>query len=272
MPLIALYLILKCMEIIDTHCHIHSADYTLPVTEVEQHADKADVTTRFCVGTSVSDSILAVNFAKNRPNTWAAIGIHPHEAKGGQPEFKKLQNLLTSELKNAAPNQKIVAIGECGLDYYYGHSSKKQQELALRFQIELALQHNLPLIFHVRDAYDDFWPIFDDYRGIRGVAHCFTDNKANLDKALQRNLYIGINGILTFTKNNWQIDLFKEVAWDKILLETDAPYLTPAPYRGKVNEPAYVRLVAEFLAELRGESLDFVAKVTTKNARELFLN
>ncbi|MGD8374475.1 MAG: TatD family hydrolase [Candidatus Woesebacteria bacterium] len=256
------------MEIVDTHCHIHSADYKLPIVEVEQRADKAAVTTRFCVGTDVNDSILAVNFAQNRPNTWAAVGIHPHEAKGGQKEFDKLQKLLDDQLKNG----KIVAIGECGLDYYYGHSTKQQQFEALRFQIKLALRHDLPIIFHVRDAFDDFWPIFDEFKGIKGVLHCFTDDQSNLNKALERNLYIGINGILTFTKNNWQIDLFKGVAWDRILLETDAPYLTPAPYRGKVNEPAYVRQVAEFLAELRSESLDRVAKTTSKNARELFLN
>jgi len=167
-------------------------------------------------------------------------------------------------------SNKIIAIGEIGLDYYYEHSSKTAQQIALRFQIELALQHNLPIIFHVRNAFDDFWPIFDSYKGIRGVLHSYTDTYANFEQAMARDLYIGVNGIITFTKVAEQLHIAKEAPLQKLLLETDAPFLTPQPLRGSVNEPAHVRLVAEFLADLRGESPETIATTTTQNAQTLF--
>ncbi len=166
---------------------------------------------------------------------------------------------------------KIVAIGECGLDYFYGHSTKQEQEKALRYQIELALEFDLPLIFHVRDAFDDFWPIFDSYQGIRGELHSFTDDATNLSKALTRGLYIGVNGIMTFTKNDWQLEVAKAIPSDRLLLETDAPFLTPKPLRGRVNEPARVLLTATFLSDLRQEPLEELAQHTTTNARHVFL-
>lgn len=172
---------------------------------------------------------------------------------------------------SADAQRKIVAIGECGLDYFYGHSTKAEQEKALRYQIELALEFDLPLVFHVRDAFDDFWPIFDSYQGVKGELHSFTDNLTNLSKALTRGLYIGVNGIMTFTKNDWQLEVAKAIPRDRLLLETDAPFLTPKPLRGKVNEPAQVLLTARFLSELRQEPLEELAHYTTTNARQVFL-
>jgi TatD DNase family protein len=267
------------MQLIDTHCHIHSQDYPLSLEEVEQRAAEANVTQLICVGTDADDSRRAVEFVRNRENHWASIGVHPHEAKSGEEELQKLALLLNAMLQvtpggadeaREVANDKIVAIGECGLDYFYGHSSKADQETALRFQIELALEHGLPLIFHVRDAFDDFWPIFDSYQGLRGVMHSFTDTRQNLDKLLERGLYVGINGITTFTKNSWQLKNAKILPLERLLIETDAPYLTPVPYRGKVNEPAHVRRILEFLASLRNQSLEEVATATTHNARQLF--
>ncbi len=308
------------MQLIDTHCHIHETAYDLngdnPTRalwlkagkpnpdDIITRAVQADVTGMICVGTSAADSQLAVDFVQDRPNCWASIGIHPHEAKDGKPAFKRLKALLASRKSKpirqpgvaaggASPKNsflypekilgeagrqdprtahpdKIVAIGECGLDYFYSHSPKADQLKALRFQIELALEHDLPLIFHVREAFDDFWPIFDSYQGIRGVLHSFTDTQANADKAIERNLYIGLNGIMTFTKSDIQLAMAKRIPLQKLLLETDAPYLTPAPHRGSINEPARTRVVAEFLATLRDESLVDLAAQTTRNARELF--
>lgn len=165
---------------------------------------------------------------------------------------------------------KIIAVGECGLDYFYNNSPKTDQVKMLKAQIELAQKYDLPLIFHVREAFDDFWPIFDSYKNLRGVLHSYTDNEQNLAKALERNLFIGLNGIMTFTKNQWQLEVAKKVPLAKLLLETDAPFLTPSPVRGTVNEPANVRLVGEFLAKLRGERLEVLADATTKNAQSLF--
>lgn len=161
-------------------------------------------------------------------------------------------------------------MGEIGLDYFYEHSDKAAQIKVLRAQIELALAHNLPIIFHVRDAFDDFWPIFDSYTGVRGVLHSYTDSYANFQEAIKRDLYIGVNGIMTFTKVAEQLQVAKEVPLQKLLLETDAPYLTPKPLRGTVNEPAHVSLVTVFLADLRKESATDIADATTTNARHLF--
>ena len=137
-------------------------------------------------------------------------------------------------------------------------------------QIEYALAHDLPISFHVREAFDDFWPIFDSFHGIRGVLHSFTDTSKNLLKGLERNLFIGLNGISTFTKDASQQALFDTIPLDSIVFETDAPFLTPKPYRGKINEPAYVKNIAEYHANRRGMSLDHIATASTNNAASLF--
>jgi TatD family hydrolase len=169
---------------------------------------------------------------------------------------------------------RIVAIGECGLDYFYEHSPRQQQKDMLHAQIQLALEHNLPMIFHIRDAFDDFWPIFDHYssngKPIKGVVHSFTDTKENMEKAIEKGLYIGVNGILTFTKVEAQKEVYATIPLEKLLLETDAPFLTPTPKRGTVNEPANIRLVAEHLANLKQISLKELSTATTRNANTLF--
>lgn len=269
------------MHFVDTHCHIHEilgvdagtgdlvpekwheAGVQDPASIVAD-ATKDGVSRMICVGCALGDSKLAVDFVRDRDGLYASIGIHPHEAKHhvGIDEQKAFAAL--------AKKPKVVAVGECGLDYYYTHSPKKEQVEVLRFQIELALEYNLPMIFHVRDAFDDFWPIFDDYKGIRGVIHSFSAGQKELDEILERNLYVGLNGIMTFTKNPAQLAAAKAVSSEHLLLETDAPFLTPYPYRGTICQPKHVRVVANFLAELRGESLESIAKTTTQNAEKLF--
>ncbi len=280
------------MEFVDTHCHIQSSDKQSgdggeAVTrrfwekagypsgdELIARAVDAGVTRMICVGCSLPDSQLAVEFAKYRENIFASIGIHPHEAKDyidasgyDQAKLDRFAALAT------AP--KVVAVGECGLDYYYGHSEPADQQKLLRYQIELALEHNLPLIFHVRDAFADFWPIFDEYMGhaggVRGVLHSFTDNQANLDKALANGLYVGVNGIATFSKSQEQLEMYKCIPLSRLLLETDSPFLTPSPYRGTVCEPYHTSVTAEFLAGLRNEPLEALAAATTANAHDLFI-
>lgn len=252
------------MQLFDTHCHIHDSEFKFDISEVEQQARNAGVTRLLCVGTTVQSSDEAIAYATTRDNCWASVGLHPHDAKFGQDVFEQLAKLAT--------RPKVVAIGECGLDYFYNNSSRADQLEALRVQIELALKHDLPMVFHVREAFDDFWPVFDEYKNLRGVLHSYTDNQANLKKALDRGLYIGLNGIMTFTKNDWQLEVAKAVPSERLLLETDAPFLTPKPFRGTMNVPAHVRLVAEFLADIRGESTEELAAKTTHNALTLFLN
>jgi len=167
-------------------------------------------------------------------------------------------------------SDKLVAIGEIGLDYFYMHSPRLVQIKALEQQLDLALKHNLPIIFHVREAFEDFWAIFDNFHGLRGELHSFTDSQIHMEEGLKRGLYIGANGISTFTKDEKQRAMFAAIPATKLLLETDAPFLTPVPFRGRVNEPAFVRNVAEHHAKIRGLSLEDIATITTANATALF--
>lgn len=246
--------------LIDTHCHIHESDFPLPIDEVLAHAKDADVLKLICVGTSEKSSHDTIEFAESHDNTWASIGVHPHDTKEGYSQIERL----------AETSHKVIAVGEIGLDYFYTHSPKELQLKALEDQIKVALKHDLPIIFHVREAFDDFWPIFEKYPGIRGELHSFTDSKENLAKALSFGLYIGVNGISTFTKDEAQKAMFNSIPLDRLLFETDAPFLTPAPFRGKVNEPAFVRNVAEYHANRRGISLQEIADASTENAHTLF--
>ncbi len=245
--------------LVDTHFHIHES-YELPVNEVLTRAAEAGVSQYICVGTSELSSQQAIAFAESHEDAFASIGVHPHDTKDGYAAIATI----------AGSSNRIVAVGEIGLDYFYTHSSIETQITALKAQIEVALEHNLPIIFHVREAFDDFWPIFDSYSGIRGVLHSFTDSQENLDKALSRGLFIGVNGISTFTKDEAQQAMFDAIPLGSLLFETDAPFLTPKPNRGKVNEPAYVKLVAEYHAARRGLTLEEVANASTHNARALF--
>lgn len=252
--------------LIDTHCHIHESTYPHEVDGVLARAHAVGVEKMICVGTSEESSRQAVSFAAAHQGVYAAVGVHPHDTKDG---WEGVGKILTSPTTASLPN-KIVAIGEIGLDYFYTHSPRDIQIKALEEQIELALKHNLPIIFHVREAFDDFWSILDNFHGIKGELHSFTDSTVNLEEGLKRGLYIGVNGISTFTKDPIQQKMFQEVPLDRMLLETDAPFLTPAPLRGKVNEPAFVGYVAEFHAQNRGISSKEIAKITTTNARALF--
>ncbi|HWB39370.1 MAG TPA: TatD family hydrolase [Candidatus Saccharimonadales bacterium] len=267
------------IELVDTHCHIQSiglrkgepatrelwAKANLTANEVIENAAAAGATRLVCVGCDLEDSRLAIDFAKDREGCFVSVGIHPHEAQHFAGNQAKLD-----EFAALAKSPKVVAVGECGLDFFYTHSPKVDQVKVLRFQIELALSNDLPLIFHVREAFEDFWPIFEEYQGIRGVLHSFTDSEENLKKALNYGLFIGVNGIATFAKNPAQLQMYKAIPLENLLLETDAPFLTPTPYRGSINEPRQVETVSRFLAEMRDQKYEDLATVTTRNARHLF--
>jgi TatD DNase family protein len=266
------------IELFDTHCHMHELVQKLTPVYDKWHEDgqkrtpetviaaahEAGVNRMLCIGTTTPDSELAVGFVQDREHTWASIGIHPHEAEAALAEGH------LDAFRGLVGRPKVIAVGECGLDYFYTHSPKEAQIEVLRFQIELALEHDLPLSFHVREAFDDFWPLFESYSGIRGVLHSFTDTEANLRRAIDHGLYIGVNGIATFAKKPEQLVIYRTIPQQLLLLETDAPFLTPVPFRGKVCESKHVRVTAEYLAEFRGETLEDLAATTTANARALF--
>ncbi len=247
------------MQLIDTHCHIHSTDYKLDREIAYKNAIDAGVSKLICVGTDVADSKLAVQFANDHPAAFASVGVHPHEAKHG---LDGLKDLITQN--------KIVAIGEIGLDYFYNHSDRQTQIDIFEAQLQIASDADLPVIFHVREAFDDFWPIIDKFSGIKGVLHSFTDSQENAEKALERGLYVGVNGIATFTKDEAQKQMYANLPLEKIILETDSPYLTPVPHRGIVNEPAFMTHVAHHLANLQAINLEELSRATERNATKLF--
>lgn len=244
--------------LVDTHCHIHEAAYPDAPGALER-ARQAGVGKLICVGTDNVTSQEAARFAPAHDNVYFSVGAHPHDAKSG--------SATVIELAKKA-DEKLVAIGEIGLDYFYTHSPREVQIAAFEAQLQVAKDTGLPVIFHVREAFDDFWSIFRNFSGVKGVLHSFTDSIEHMEKGMSEGLYIGVNGISTFAKD-------KQAVWDALplenmLLETDAPFLTPAPWRGKVNEPAFVRNVAEYHAERRGVELEHLARVTSANATTLF--
>lgn len=266
-------------SLVDTHCHIHAADKRrddltakkwqetgqADPDELIKLAKQAGVGQLICVGTGLEDSADAVKFVQSRDNCWASVGVHPHDAKDFLHKHKDLM-----EFENLAKRPKVVAIGEVGLDYYYQHSPRAEQIRLLEMFLQMAKDRSLPVIFHIREAFDDFWPILANFEGTRGVLHSFTADITNLDKGLQKGLYIGLNGIMTFTKDENQLEMARKVPLNRLLVETDAPYLTPKPFRGKVCKPEHARLTADFLCGLRGENFEEFASQTSLNANKLF--
>lgn len=265
------------MQFVDTHCHLHDSEFYHENREETYRQSRAAGVTMLCVGTDVRSSREAIEFAATHEGCHAIIGIHPHEAKNNSvQEIRSLleQHLRLSTLQPPSSNlhhpPSILGIGEIGLDYYYNHSPREVQAEVLRAQLALAKEYDLPVSFHVREAFEDFWPILGEFPEVKGVLHSFTDTHANAEEAIHRGLLIGINGISTFTKDASQRTMYASIPIGSILLETDAPFLTPAPFRGKMNIPAYVERVATHQAEVRNLSLEEVAHTTTANAQVLF--
>ena len=250
------------MDLIDSHCHIHDSEF-YPDNREEVYRASRDAGVRMiCVGTDVRSSREAVEFAVSHEGCYAVVGIHPHDTKDN--DVSDIRQLIEKHRKD------IVGVGEIGLDYYYDNSPRTRQCEALREQLALAREFDLPVSFHVREAFDDFWPILDEFPGVRGVLHSFTDTQKNLEEGIRRGFYIGINGISTFTKDPLQQAMYAKVPLKYVLLETDAPFLTPKPFRGKMNIPAYVGRVAEHQAMLKKVSPDEVIRITTDNAEKVF--
>ncbi|HEY6736541.1 MAG TPA: TatD family hydrolase, partial [Candidatus Saccharimonadia bacterium] len=248
--------------LIDTHSHIHFPDFREEIDDVLERAAQAGVTKQLVVGVNDTDSAEAIAVAKAYEHLWASVGLHPHDADRGYEALEEVARL--------AGHEAVVAIGECGLDNYKSETTPEDQERALRFQIELGLELHKPMVFHVRDAFPDFWRILDDYDGVRGTVHCFSAGLPELEGSLQRGLYISLGGIMTFTKDEHQLEAARRVPLSRLILETDCPFLAPPPHRGQRNEPAYLADTARLLATLRGEALEDLESATTRNAELLF--
>ncbi len=260
--------------LIDTHAHIHFDDFKGDLADVFSNARTSQVTSIITVGTTPQDSLKALDFVMNPDiialasgiELYATAGIHPHEASLGSDGLKVIGKLA----RNGKYQGLLVAIGECGLDYYRNNSPQAQQHEALEFQLQLAQELELPLVFHVRDAWEDFFAIIKNYPKVRGVIHSFTGTTKEVEQALGYELYFGLNGIMSFTKDQAQLEAAKIIPADRLLLETDCPYLSPAPMRGQRNEPSFIKYTGEFLAELRGEQYSELINSTATNAKLLF--
>jgi TatD DNase family protein len=256
--------------LIDTHAHIHFDQYRPELDDVLKRAHQAGVEKILCVGVNDTDSAEAIAVARAYDHLWATVGLHPHDADRGYEALEEVARLADPDVSEG----KVVAIGECGLDYFKSETTREDQERALRFQIELGLECELPMIFHVREAFPDLWRILDDYANdgakVRGLVHCFTAGVRELEGSLERGLSIALNGIMTFTKDARQLEAARRVPLDRLVLETDCPFLTPAPLRGRPNEPANLTHTAKFLAELRDEPLEDFEHATSTNAEQLF--
>lgn len=250
--------------LIDTHAHIHFDEFRTELDVVLDRAAASTVEKIITVGVSETDSAEAIAVARAYEHVWASVGLHPHDADSGYEALEEVARL--------AEFDKVVAIGECGLDNFRSLTTPEDQERALRFQIELGLERHLPMIFHVRDAFPQFFAIIDEYRGasLRGLVHCFTAGVPELEGSLERGLHIALNGIMTFTKDHGQLEAARLVPLDRLVLETDCPFLAPTPLRGQRNEPANIAPIAKFLAKLRGEALEDLESATTANAEKLF--
>jgi TatD DNase family protein len=251
--------------VIDTHCHIHDRKFDADRDAVIARAREAGVSGMLTIGEDLADSARAIAAAA-RYGIGAAAGIHPHEAANAPRD-------LTAALHALLENPRVVAVGEIGLDYYYEHSPRDAQARVLRAQLGVAREANLPVVFHQRDAFEDFTAILRDERAneMRGVVHCFTGTAAEaLTLTGEFGLLLGIGGVLTFPNAEPLREAVRAVGIGNILLETDCPYLAPVPMRGKRNEPAFVAHTAARLAPLLRVSVAEVVARTDENAHRLF--
>ncbi len=250
------------MHLIDTHCHLFYEDLKNDLDNVLSRAEELGVNTFICVGTNLEDSSECVTIAESRDNIYASAGVHPHDAKDAPEDF-------IDQIATLMAFDKVVAVGEMGLDYFRNISPPDTQREVFRSQMKLAGELNKPVIFHNRDADGDVLSILKEFPNVRGVAHCFSSDLETANAFIDCGYYISFSGNITF-KNSHLPGVAKELPLNKIMVETDSPYLSPVPYRGKRNEPGRTRFAAEKLGQILDVPIEMVAEQTTANARELF--
>lgn len=250
--------------LIDSHAHIYYRDYAGDFDAMLQRAADAGVDAMLVVGTDLESSRESVELAEKYPQLYAAVGIHPHDAgRVTDACYDVIRNLALS-------SSKVVAIGEIGLDFYRDRSPRDAQERVFRAFLRMANELDKPVIIHDRDAHRLVLDCLREEGARSGVLHCFSGDAAMAAEAVAMGLYISIPGTITYPANEALREVVRAVSIERMLVETDCPYLSPVPHRGKRNEPAYVRLAAERVAEVKGLSLEDVARITTKNVRDLF--
>lgn len=250
--------------LIDSHAHIYYRDYTGDFDDMLKRAEDSGVSAIVVVGTDIESSRESVELADKYPQLYAAVGVHPHDAA------RVTDDCYDSIRALAVASHKVVAIGEIGLDFYRDRSPRDLQENVFRRFLQLAAELNKPVIIHDRDAHDHVMTILRQETVRKGVLHCFSGDAVMALEAAELGFHISIPGTITYPGNQHLRDVVQAVSIDRMLIETDCPYLTPVPHRGTRNEPSYVRLAAEKLAEVKGLTLEDVARITTKNASDLF--
>ena len=246
----------------DTHCHLYYKDLKKDLQGVFDRANKLGVNRFICAATNMEDVHQCIEIAENYDQVFCSSGIHPHDTKDAPKNYiEKIYNLMS--------NDKMVAIGEIGLDYFRNISDSNIQKQRLREQLKIALEIDKPVIIHNREADEDMISILTEFPEVSGVAHCFSSDLDMANQFLELGYYISFSGNLTF-KNSHLPSVAKELPLDRLLVETDSPFLSPVPFRGKPNEPARVRYVAEKLAEIHNIALEEIANITTENASKIF--
>lgn len=246
--------------LIDSHCHLDFADFGDEREEVIRRARRAGIGGMLTICTKITEFEAVRTLAEGHDDIWCSVGVHPHEA-ADQPD---------ADLVALAQHPKVVGIGECGLDFYYEHSPRARQEQVFRAHCAAARAAGLPLIVHTREADAETAAILEAERPPAAVLHCFSSGRALAEKALALGYYISFSGIVTFKNATELREIARDVPLDRILVETDAPYLAPVPKRGKRNEPAFVVHTAALVAELKGVTPDALADATTANFFRLF--
>jgi TatD DNase family protein len=248
--------------LIDTHCHLADPAYDADRDQVLGRAWAAGLERVVVIGESPEAADRAIALARSEPRLSITAGVHPHDAATWSPETE-------SELRARLRQTQMVAVGETGLDYHYDHSPRASQQAAFEAQLGLAREIDKPAVIHAREADDDIAAILWSHPGLSCILHSFSSGPALLRAGLLLSHYVSFSGMVTF--KNWRLnEAILETPLDRILIETDGPYLAPVPHRGKRNEPAFVRLVAERIAELRGLSVEEVIAATGENATRVF--
>jgi TatD DNase family protein len=250
---------------IDSHAHLDMEEFDSDRDEVIQRALSADVKQLITVGIDVNSSLKAVSLTEKYPSVFAAVGIHPHNADVADKEDLKQIELISAE-------KKVVAIGEIGLDFYRNLSSRGNQKKYFKQQLDIAMRCDLPVVVHSREAHEDVLEILSCFQGSesRGVIHCFSGGIDLAEAFIEVGYFISIAGTVTFANASPVHKVVTNTSLDRMLIETDSPFLSPIPYRGRRNEPSRVIHTAQKVAEIRGISLEEVAARTSKNARQLF--
>jgi len=253
--------------IIDSHCHIDTEGFDADRHEVMARAKAAGVNQMIVIGAggSLEHCERALSLVNAHPHLWATIGIHPHHAGACDEE-------TLEAISKRAKEPKVIAIGETGLDFYYDSAPREAQVKAFRAFIRMAHRHQLPLVLHIRDAHSEAKRILREERAheVGAVVHCFTGSKQDAQDYLDMGLHLGVTGILTFKRAGDLPEVVKEAPLERLLVETDSPYLAPTPYRGQRNEPAFVAKVVESIAAIRETSPEAIATITSNNAKRLF--